>query len=298
MIRQLLLSIILNSFLISQSTLPGLDSWTHSSTIGFSGGGYLFSYQNEFRNAAMLVDSNRVFKLSLIKYPTDINAQSAIVNGILFDHHFGISIKHISYGIFESRTTDNILSGNFSASDTHIQMAYAKFLYKDKLIFGLNNGLFLSQIENSNAKAFTISPSLLLHAKLFSIGLTFQNHGRMIDSYEKTIEPLRGSIVFSIFKSLENYPIEIELDQIVHKGLKYKSHHFSALYMIKNNIFIKGGISSNRIHRIKSNQFIDGILNDIGMGVGYEFENLVIDFNLYTYSNTNSIYGITIASKF
>ena len=85
MIRKLLLSIILNSFLISQSTLSGLDSWTHSSTIGLSGGGYLFSYQNEFRNAAMLVNSNRLFKLSLIKYPADINAQSVIVNGILFD---------------------------------------------------------------------------------------------------------------------------------------------------------------------------------------------------------------------
>ena len=72
MIRKLLLSIILNSFLISQSTLSGLDSWTHSSTIGLSGGGYLFSYQNECRNAAMLVNSNRLFKLSLIKYPADI----------------------------------------------------------------------------------------------------------------------------------------------------------------------------------------------------------------------------------
>ena len=119
-------------------------------------------------------------------------------------------------------------------------MAYAKLLYKDKLIFGLNNGLFLSQIENSNAKALTVSPSLLLHTRRFSIGLTFQNHGRMIDSYEKTIEPLQGSIVFSIFKSLENYPIEIELDKITHRGLKYNSYHLSALYKTKNNIFIKG----------------------------------------------------------
>ena len=253
MIRKLLLSIILNSFLISQSTLSGLDSWTHSSTIGLSGGGYLFSYQNEFRNAAMLVNSNRLFKLSLIKYPADINAQSVIVNGILFKHHFGVSIKHISYGIFESRSSDNILNGNFSASDTHIQMAYAKFLYKDKLIFGLNNGLFLSQIENSNAKALTVSPSLLLHARRFSI---------------------------------------------THQGLKYNSYHLSALYKTKNNIFIKGGMSSNRIHRIKSNQFIDVLLSDVGMGVGYEFDNLIVDFNTYTYSNSNSIYGITIASKF
>ena len=57
-------------------------------------------------------------------------------------------------------------------------------------------------------------------------------------------------------------------------------------------------MSSNRIHRIKSNQFIDVLLSDVGMGVGYEFDNLIVDFNTYSYSKSNSIYGITIASKF
>ena len=42
----------------------------------------------------------------------------------------------------------------------------------------------------------------------------------------------------------------------------------------------------------------DALLSDVGMGVGYEFDNLIVDFNTYTYSNNNSIYGITIASKF
>jgi hypothetical protein len=298
MIKKLLLIITLKSLLVSQSTFTGLKSWTHSNTIGLSGGGYLIPYQNEFRNAAMLAQANRLFQLNLIKYPADINAQSIIVNGIYKEHHLGFSIRHINYGIFESRTTDNVITGNFSASDTHIQMGYAKYLYKNKLIVGFNSGLFLSQIENSNASAITISPSLLLKADKFVAALTLENYGKVIDSYGNSNESMHGSIVFSISRYLENYPIQIEFDQITYYGLNNTSHHLSALYKTKNNINLKGGISSNRSDRINSNQLSKDIFNDIGIGIGYEFDNLTLDFNTYSYSNSNFIYGIAIASRF
>jgi len=296
--KKLLLIITLNSLLISQSTFPGLNSWTHSNTIGLSGGGYLISYQNEFRNAAMLAHANRLFQLNLIKYPADINAQSIIVNGAYKENYIGISIRHINYGIFESRTADNVITGNFSASDTHMQMGYAKYLYKNKLIFGINSGLFLSQIENSNATAITVSPSLLLKANKFTAGVTLENYGKLIDSYGNSNESMHGSIIFSISKSLENYPIQIEFDQITHNGLNHKSYHLSALYIAKNKINLKGGISSNRAHRINSNSLRKDILNDIGIGIGYEFNDLILDFNAYSYANSNFIYGIVITSKF
>jgi hypothetical protein len=298
MIKKLLLIITLKSLLVSQSTFTGLKSWTHSNTIGLSGGGYLIPYQNEFRNAAMLAQANRLFQLNLIKYPADINAQSIIVNGIYKEHHLGFSIRHINYGIFESRTTDNVITGNFSASDTHIQMGYAKYLYKNKLIVGFNSGLFLSQIENSNASAITISPSLLLKADKFVAALTLENYGKVIDSYGNSNESMHGSIVFSISRYIENYPIQIEFDQITYYGLNNTSHHLSALYKTKNNINLKGGISSNRSDRINSNQLSKDIFNDIGIGIGYEFDNLTLDFNTYSYSNSNFIYGIAIASRF
>jgi len=298
MIKKLLLIITLKSLLVSQSTFTGLKSWTHSNTIGLSGGGYLIPYQNEFRNAAMLAQANRLFQLNLIKYPADINAQSIIVNGIYKEHHLGFSIRHINYGIFESRTTDNVITGNFSASDTHIQMGYAKYLYKNKLIVGFNSGLFLSQIENSNASAITISPSLLLKADKFVAALTLENYGKVIDSYGNSNESMHGSIVFSISRYLENYPIQIEFDQITYYGLNNTSHHLSALYKTKNNINLKGGISSNRSDRINSNQLSKDIFNDIGIGIGYEFDNLTLDFNTYSYSDSNFIYGIAIASRF
>ena len=296
--KNLLLIITLKSLLISQSTFPGLNSWTQSNTIGLSGGGYLISYQNEFRNAAMLVEANRFFQLNLIKYPADINAQSIIVNGAYKEHYLGISIRHINYGIFESRTNENIITGNFSASDTHMQMGYAKYLYKNKLIIGINSGLFLSSIENSNATAITISPSLLLKANKFTAALTLENYGKLIDSYGNSNEPMHGSIIFSISRFLKNYPIQIELDQISYNGLNYKLYHLSALYTTKNKINLKGGISSNRDDRINSNQLSKDILNDIGVGIGYEFDNLILDFNTYSYSNNNFIYGISIASRF
>ena len=65
----------------AQNAFSGLSAWTHGGTVGYSGGGYLFSFQNAFRNAAMLVDAERTVQLSLVRYPAEVNAQSAIING-------------------------------------------------------------------------------------------------------------------------------------------------------------------------------------------------------------------------
>ena len=108
----------------AQNAFSGLSAWTHGGTVGYSGGGYLFSFQNAFRNAAMLVDAERTVQLSLVRYPAEVNAQSAIINGKIKDHHLGFAINNINYGIFESRTADNVLTGSFSANDTHIQIGF------------------------------------------------------------------------------------------------------------------------------------------------------------------------------
>ena len=72
----------------------------------------------------------------------------------------------------------------------------------------------------------------------------------------------------------------------------------SALYIAENKINLKGGISSNRAHRINSNSLRKDILNNIGIGIGYEFNDLILDINAYSYANSNFIYGIVITSKF
>ena len=62
--------------------------------------------------------------------------------------------------------------------------------------------------------------------------------------------------------------------------------------------YIKAGISSNRLSRVQGDSFVKNLFNDAGVGFGYDFDEFYLDFNIYSYSNTHSIYGITLASKF
>ena len=298
MIIKLILSFIFSTLVIAQNAFSGLNTWTHGSTVGFSGGGYLFSFQNDFRNAAMLVNADRSLKLSIIKYPASINAQSAIINGNFKQHNYGIAIKNINYGIFETRTDDNILTGSFSANDTQVEISYARFAYKDKIVFGLNSGLFLSQLEKTNASLIRVSPTVLIKANYFSAALAIENYSKVLNFYTENHQSLSPSMVFSIHRAFDKHPLEVEVSIISSREQIKTVNYLAFLYKTSNNLFFKGGISTNRAGRNSGGQFFKNILNDVGFGFGYELDNISIDFNTFSYSNSHSIYGISLTSKF
>ncbi len=282
----------------AQNAFSGLSALTHGGTVGYSGGGYLLSFQNEFRNAAMLVDAERTVQLSLVSYPAEIIAQSAIINGKIKNHHLGFTMKNINYGIFESRTADNVLTGSFSANDTHIQIGYGRFIYKDKIIAGLNSGLFFSQFEKTNASLITMSPSALLLATHFSAAITIEHYGKVLDYYTSHSEHLSPSVVFSLHRTFNRYPLELEFSSVSSSDTDKRVYRVSAFSKPYNNIYFKGGVSSNIKDRISGDQFRRNLFNDMGFGVGYAFDNIILDCNTFTYSDSHSIFSIAISSKF
>tara|TARA_X000001036_G_scaffold348417_1_gene328753 strand:- start:919 stop:1815 length:897 start_codon:yes stop_codon:yes gene_type:complete len=298
MIIKILFSLVLISTMSAQNAFSGLSALTHGGTVGYSGGGYLLSFQNEFRNAAMLVDAERTVQLSLVSYPAEIIAQSAIINGKIKNHHLGFTMKNINYGIFESRTADNVLTGSFSANDTHIQIGYGRFIYKDKIIAGLNSGLFFSQFEKTNASLITMSPSALLLATHFSAAITIEHYGKVLDYYTSHSEHLSPSVVFSLHRTFNRYPLELEFSSVSSSDTDKRVYRVSALYKPYNNIYFKGGVSSNIKDRISGDQFRRNLFNDMGFGVGYAFDNIILDCNTFTYSDSHSIFSIAISSKF
>tara|TARA_Y100000741_G_scaffold216382_1_gene164937 strand:+ start:168 stop:1064 length:897 start_codon:yes stop_codon:yes gene_type:complete len=298
MIIKILFSLVLISTMSAQNAFSGLSALTHGGTVGYSGGGYLLSFQNEFRNAAMLVDAERTVQLSLVSYPAEIIAQSAIINGKIKNHHLGFTMKNINYGIFESRTADNVLTGSFSANDTHIQIGYGRFIYKDKIIAGLNSGLFFSQFEKTNASLITMSPSALLLATHFSAAITIEHYGKVLDYYTSHSEHLSPSVVFSLHRTFNRYPLELEFSSVSSSDTDKRVYRVSAFSKPYNNIYFKGGVSSNIKDRISGDQFRRNLFNDMGFGVGYAFDNIILDCNTFTYSDSHSIFSIAISSKF
>ena len=97
---------------------------------------------------------------------------------------------------------------------------------------------------------------------------------------------------------LKRYPLELEFVSASSSDIDKRVFRFSALYKPYSNLYLKGGVSSNRLDRISGDQLRRNLFNDMGFGVGYAFDNIIIDCNTFTYSDSHSIFSIAISSKF
>lgn len=277
-----------------QPAYLGLSTWTQSHVIGLSGGGYLMQGHNDFRNAAMLIKAKRHIKFDVIKYPAGISSQSVAGAAQIKNHHFGLRLSRIAYGIFEGRSVDNVKTEDYSASDIHIQGGYAVRSNSGKFNFGFNSGLFLSRLDSDKANVFTLSPSIIYHGNLLSLSMAAQNYGRVMKYYGRTKESLNGSIITSISRSLESLPIELEIDY-VYSGKVKNLIILSGTYSIANGITIQGGASSNKSDLMTDISFVKNVFSDFGFGVGYRAGEVNLDMNIYSYGPSGMVFSMGMA---
>lgn len=288
--------IFISSVALSQSSFNGINNWFQVNSVSFAGGGYLSSFRNDLRNPAMIADSNRVFNVDYIKYPAGINSQSLIANTIINKHYVGFKISRTSYGVFSERDYNNQKTGDYTAGDLHFQVGYAKPAMNNKLFIGVNTGLFLSQIQSFNARAITISPGIVFKSQTAKIGLTFQNYGKVFSSYTSTKENLPISRVFSLAGYIPSTRIEMEYDYIS-VGVENISK-ISGIIKFENNIILKAGTSSNRYNQKIDSSIFSNIFSDLGIGLAYEMDEIIIDIGSYSYGPGGYIFGIGVSSKF
>ncbi|MBC8346787.1 MAG: hypothetical protein ISR82_04945 [Candidatus Marinimicrobia bacterium] len=297
MIRILSL-VLFVSVVFGQSSFPGLNSWTFGQTVGLAGGGYLFSNNSGFRNAAMLPDTVRHFKINLVKYPAGINGQTIMTNGKINGHRIGLKISRLNYGIFEGRNIDNQLTGDYSAGDIHVQVMVAKPSNSGRFIVGINSGIFLSQIEQVSAKAFTLSPGVVFKSRIGKIGLTIENTGMVYDSYTENNEVLPAFIVSSISSKIPKTPLEFELDYAYPVNSETSIITLSGLLHLRNGIMIKGGTSTKKSGLMTSGPFIKDLFADMGVGVSYKIEDILIDINSYSYGPGGIVFAFGISVRY
>jgi hypothetical protein len=294
-----ILSIVLfASGVFGQSSFPGLNSWTFGQTVGFAGGGYLISTNNGFRNGAMLPDSTRYFKINLVKYPAGINGQSLLTNGKINGHRVGLKISRLNYGIFEGRDVNNQTTGDYSAGDIHVQVMVAKPSNSGRFIVGINSGLFLSQVEHKNAKAFTFSPGIVFKSQIGTMGLTLENTGVVFNSYAETKEELPSLIVASFKSKIPKTPLELEMDYIYTINNKTPIITLSGLFHLRNGLMIKGGTSTKKSGQMTDVSFVNNLFADMGIGLSYEIEDILIDINSYTYGPGGLVFAFGISVRY
>ena len=282
----------------SQSSYQGLDTWVQANAISLSGSGYLIPFRNDFRNAAMLVDSNRFFSVDAVSYPAGISGQSLRVNSKINQHFLGFKISRTGYGLFQERNLDNQKTGEYSASDVHFEIGYGKATESGKIIIGANTGLFISNIQEYNAKAITLSPAVIFNLRLLKLGLSFHNYGKLYNSYSNNNENLPTARVFSISGDLPNTDLKLEVDHILLSQLNRNIIRISGLLKLNNGLIVKSGLSSNRFDQKTSGSILKNIFSDLGLGIAYGTDDLIIDLGTYSYGPGGHIIGVGISSKF
>jgi len=294
MIRFIFVSVYLTSFLLAQTSFSGLNTWTHGQTVGLAGGGYLFSTQNEFRNPAMLPESGRYLKINLVKYPADISAHSIMTNGNKNGHRFGFKLSRLNYGLFKGRDIDNHITEDYSAGDIHLQAVYAKPSNSDRFVIGASGGIFISQIENVKANVFTFSPGVIFYSRLGEIGLSLQNYGFVFDSYTDTEDKIPSFIVTSFARKVTNLPLVLEVDYSYFMVRNSSTFTFSGLLNFKNGFIMKGGFSTKKADQITDVSFIKNLFADMGIGISYEFEDILFAIDTYTYGPGGFVIAVGI----
>ena len=292
-------SIFLFSFITyCQSSYQGLDTWVQANSISLSGSGYLIPFRNDFRNAAMLVDSNRFFSVDAVSYPAGISGQSLSVNSRINQHFFGFKINRTGYGLFNERNLDNQKTGEYSASDLHFQIGYGKATKSNKIIIGANSGLFISNIQAYSAKAITFSPAIIFNLRLMKLGVSFHNYGKLFYSYSNKNENFPTTRVLSLCGDLPNTNLKLEIDHILLSQLNKNIIRISGLLKLKNGLIVKSGLSSNRFDQKTGSSIFKNIFSDLGLGIAYGTDDLIIDLGTYSYGPGGHIIGFGISSKF
>jgi hypothetical protein len=294
MIRFIFVSIYLTSFLLAQTSFSGLNTWTHGQTVGLAGGGYLFSTQNEFRNPAMLPESGRYLKINLVKYPADISAHSIMTNGNKNGHRYGFKLSRLNYGLFKGRDVDNHVTEDYSAGDIHLQAVYAKPSNSGRFVIGTSGGFFISQIEKVKANVFTFSPGVIFYSRLGEIGLSFQNYGFVFDSYTDTEDKIPSFIVTSFARKVPNLPLVLEADYSYFMVSNNSTFTFSGLLNFKNGLIMKGGVSTKKSDQITDVSFLRNLFADMGIGISYEFEDILFAIDTYTYGPGGFVIAVGI----
>lgn len=280
------------SALAGQTSFLGLESWHHAQTLVLSGGGeMLITGVSEFRNPALLTDLSPRFRVSMVRYPAGIGAESIVVNGRKGKHFFGLNFRHLGYGVFQGRDEYNQSTGEYTSGDAHLTFSYARASVSGRLSWGYTSGFFISNLEKSRAIVFTFSPGIVvrLQKEWGRIGLRIENLGRVLDAYTNTKETLPSLVKVSYGKRLVYLPLELGLDLGFPFGEDEYTIGVGGIFHLPHGLQLKWGSASRRKKQVTAISIVKDILADTGLGLAYVNNGLSVETGIYFYGPGGSV---------
>ncbi len=197
----------------------GLLHLTQSARMASLGGNQVGVAGNDLamllHNPAILDSAfTRQVSISYVPYMADI---SYGFGGIAwhFDQTgtFALGFHHIGYGDFIAADESGLITGQFTAGETMIQLTYSRPL-SPRLTAGLSFKPVFSRIEAYNSWGIATDLGLFYRSvdNLFHAGLTLRNYGRQLSAYDNApLETLPADLQVGLSKKLAHAPFRFSL---------------------------------------------------------------------------------------
>jgi hypothetical protein len=138
---------------------------------------------------------------------------------------FALGFHHIGYGDFIAADESGLITGQFTAGESMIQLTYSRPL-SPRLTAGLSVKPVFSCIEAYNSWGIAADLGLFYTSpdKLFNAGLTLRNYGRQLSAYDQApLETLPADLQIGLSKKIAHAPVRVSLtaQDLISGSLQY-----------------------------------------------------------------------------
>lgn len=296
--KKLLILTVFVKILWSQAALQGINSYYSALSVASSGAiGIIPNTDNDQINPAGLAGLKSQIQLSVIKYPADIYAQS--INYIKSTEKtvYGISLRRINYGTFDTVDESGMNTGLYSASDTWLSGSFA--INRGELQLGMSSGLIISNIEDYSALAFSLAAgfSYYMSAVDFRMGFGLSQFGFYFSHYTDHKEKLPQRITLSFNKGLKYLPLEINSDIGYSFTDSETAIRIGGIFELPYNFNLIFGINSDNLDQATEYKNAKSLLGSSGLGLSYKYRQYEIAVGGYSYGSGGWIYGTSFNYK-
>lgn len=292
MIKKILLVMLICSFGFAQTALQGLTGFYSATALASSGqSGIISNTDSDQINPSGIALLSPQIQLSIIKYPADIYAQKVAYVNLFKKATYGIMLRRINYGTFDSIDEDGVADGTYSASDTWLNTSCA--VKRGRLSVGLSGGLFISNLESYNATAFVMSiggrydlPNVDM-----LVGLSWSNFGLYFSRYTDFREKLPQRFTISADKGLKYLPLNINIDISYAPTSQDIFTRIGGVVQLPYNFELIFGINSDNIDQNTEYQNMKSLFGSSGIGLTYTYNKYSISVGGYSYGSGGWIYG-------
>lgn len=248
-------------------------------------------------NPATLADVSSGWQINYTSFILDIYSSTGnIMLSAPFGGNFALTTHLLNYGSFKERDGRGEQTGEFTANDFDISVAYGKPISK-RLNFGTSMTYARADISNLSADGLLGTIGAIYYDKesTLSIGASYHNFGVLFSGFQNEKEKLPATFILGISKKLAHLPMIISADL-------FKSDSEKLIFKVggefnfNDRYFLRWGTSTRRFD-IQAQQTFTNFLAASSAGAGLKMNTMRLDLAFVSLGNAGTISSLSISQQ-